>query len=208
MDPEESQTPGSPQPQAVPSDESKEPAYTHTRTGKVARLPKVLRDQVNQMLLDAVPFRKIIESLGDAGSGITETNMGNWKSGGFQDWLLDLQRNQALRSTREAAVDLLDEKAGVTVQDAGRTIAGAQLYELLLSFDPVALQKGLASKPELYFRIIDCLARLSEGEAVCSHRRAQQSLLQAKLQPNTPGTAENLVTPETLSKITQQTKLL
>ena len=40
-----------------------DPSFKHGRTGKVARLPKTLRDQVNQMLLDNVPFARIIEGL-------------------------------------------------------------------------------------------------------------------------------------------------
>jgi hypothetical protein len=38
------------------------PSHTHTRTGKIARLPKTVRDQINQMMLDGVPFAKIIEN--------------------------------------------------------------------------------------------------------------------------------------------------
>jgi len=159
-----------PVPQPVDPDR---PAYNHTRTGKVARLPKTVRDQINQMLLDGVPFLEIIQRLGDAGKDLNEDNITSWKKGGFKDWLVEMQRLDDLGATREAALSLVSQKAGPTVQDAGRTIASAQLYELLLSFDPRSFAQALAEKPELYFRLINALSRLSEGEANCSRRRAQ-----------------------------------
>ncbi|HWH69672.1 MAG TPA: hypothetical protein VNT26_09825, partial [Candidatus Sulfotelmatobacter sp.] len=178
--------------------------------GKVARLPKTLRDQVSQMILDGLPYTQIIQALGEAGKALNEDNIGNWKNGGYRDWLLDLQRAQALRATREAALDLLTQQAGVPVQDAGRTIAAAQLYELLLSFDPSSFAAALADKPELYLRLVNALSRLSEGEANCSHRRTQDSLLAAKLNPapsaNNSGSAA--LSPETLKEIARQLKLL
>jgi hypothetical protein len=159
------------------------------------------------MLLDNVPFAKIIENLGEAGSHITEANVGNWKSGGFQDWLRDQERNEALNATRDAALDLVKQKAGATVQDAGRTIASAQLYELLLSFDPRAFAQALADKPELYFRLINALSRLSEGEATCGRRRAE-SLIKDHTDPSQGGISQNVVAGETLKEIARLIKLL
>jgi hypothetical protein len=205
---EESQPPDLPAPLPPPelpepptSDDS-EPSYSHTRTGKVARLPKEIRDQVNQMLLDNVPFSKIIEAIGDHGKGISENNMGNWKKGGFKEWVEDQDRNQALVLRRDSALSILDKKAGATVQDASRTIAAAQLYELLLTFDPTAFAHSLADKPELYLRLIGALARLSEGEAACASQRAKESAAQPDTQPG------NVVTPEALKQILRQIKLL
>jgi len=191
-----------------PAAAEQDPSYTHTRTGKVARLPKVLRDHVNQMLLDGVPFAKIIETIGEPAKDITEKNIGNWKTGGYQDWLLDLDRNDALRLTRESALELASQKAGATVQDAGRAIAAAQLYELLLAFNPAVFAKALANNPELYLRLVNALARLSEGEAACGHHRAQESLIEAKLKPAQPGKGPAVISPETLTEIARLIKLL
>src|SRR5436190_4952138 len=154
------------------------PKKQHRRTGRIAQLPKTVRDNVNQMILDGIAYSKIIENLGEHRGDINEDNVSDWKDGGYQDWLLAMQRAEDLGATREAALSLVSQKAGATVQDAGRTIASAQLYELLLSFDPRKFADALAEKPELYFRLVNSLARLSEGEAVCSRRRAQRSLIE------------------------------
>jgi hypothetical protein len=134
--------PADPSPQSPPVQQEPdvsgdgEPSFSHTRNGKVARLPKATRDRINRMLLDNVPFEKIIEALGDEGKGITYRNINNWKAGGFQEWLLDQERNESLVLRRDSALSLLEKKAGTALQDAGRTLATAQLYELLSTFDP------------------------------------------------------------------------
>src|SRR5438034_64248 len=109
------------------------PSYTHRGNGMVARLPRAVRDQVNHMLLDGVPYSDIPERLGEAGNDLTEEHIRRWKAHGHQRWLLELDRKEALQAAREHAHDLLSQKAGVPVQDASRTIAAAQLYELLQS---------------------------------------------------------------------------
>ncbi len=195
-------------PEASVTQEATDEIYTHSRTGKVARLPKDVRDQLNQMLLDGVPFATIIERLGEPAKDLREAHITSWKAGGYLDWLDEMRRNDALSATREAAIGLLSQKAGPTVQDAGRTIAAAQLYELLISFDPTSFAKALSDKPELYLRLISVLARLSEGEAACGHYRAKESAIETRLKPTAGGTTAKLVDPETLKEIARMIKLL
>jgi hypothetical protein len=40
------------------------------RTGKVARLPESIRDQINTMIQDGVPYLQIIERLGTVAQGL------------------------------------------------------------------------------------------------------------------------------------------
>src|SRR5205807_5994308 len=119
-------------PPEAPSPDQSPTGAGKTHTGFVARLPKNLRDQVNLLLLDNTPYKKIIQSLGEPGSHLNEGHIGQWKAGGYQDWLEDLRRAEALGIARDSAIDLLSKNAGATVQDASRAVAAAQLYELLL----------------------------------------------------------------------------
>jgi len=190
------------------SPDNPKPSYNHRRRGRVAKLPKALRDQVNQMLLDGFSYREILEKIGEPMKHVNEDNMRNWHAGGYKDWLLDLQRAEDLGATREAALTLVEQKAGPTVQDAGRTIISAQLYELLLSFDPRAFAAALQDKPELYFRLVSSLSRLSEGEAVCSRRRAQGSLIEDQLSSSQNDNGEVVIPAEKLNKLLRLIKLL
>ena len=184
------------------------PKRKHRRNGTVARLPNAVPDQLNQMLLDGFPYRQIIEKLGDSARELKEEHIGEWKKGGHEDWLIQQERADDLGATREAALSLVKEKAGATVQDAARTIASAQLYELLLSFDPRNFTAALPEKPELYFRLINSLARLSEGEAVCSRLRAQAAALERELQTGQPGETPGVISAEKLKEIIRLIKLL
>src|SRR5204863_1726731 len=74
--------------------------------GNVARLPKALRDKVNQMLQDGFTYPAIIESLGDDGKGLIPSNISRWKDGGYQDWLLQQTWLAHTRLRQEPAVDL------------------------------------------------------------------------------------------------------
>jgi hypothetical protein len=149
-----------------------DPSFNHRRTGFVARLPKDAREKVNRLIDDGVPYAKIIEELGDLGKALNENHLTSWRKGGYLDWVDHQARLAALGATRDAALALVETKSGATVQDAGRSIASAQLYELLLSFNGERLVKMFEQKPELYFRVLTALARLSESEVACSRRRS------------------------------------
>jgi hypothetical protein len=160
------------------------------------------------MLLDGFTYKRVIEGLGEDGKDLNVDHIRSWHDGGYKDWCQELLRKEALGSTRDKALDLLKEKAGEPVQDAGRTIAAAQLYELLLSFDPTSFAAALVDKPELYLRLVNALARLCEGDAACGHHRAKESLLAAKLKPNEPLPKDKLLNSEQLKDLTQQIKLI
>src|SRR5438132_12752809 len=76
------------------------------RNGKVARLPLALREQINRMLDDGVPYKKIIAKLGEAGKHLNEDNISNWRLGGYQDQLKAQVINERARIQIEAAADV------------------------------------------------------------------------------------------------------
>jgi len=190
------------------AEQTDEPAYNHRGTGMVARLPSAIRDQIGIMILDGVPYRHLLDTIGEPVKHLNVDHITSWKKHGFQGWRADYLRAQALQTTRQGALRVLEQKAGSTVQDAGRTVASAQLYELLTSFDPTAFANLLVEKPELYLRIITTLVRLSEGDAACSHHRALQSAIEAKLPLAQGDLDKKLVSAETLRDIARQAKLL
>ena len=85
-----------------------------TRNGKIARLPRELRDQLNRRFdngetglrlaewLNGLPeVQKVLEA--DFGRRrISEQNLSEWKSGGYRDWLT---RQEALSQARDLAAD-------------------------------------------------------------------------------------------------------
>jgi hypothetical protein len=174
----------------------------------VAQLPHEVREKLNEMLLDGLPYARIIENLGDAAKGLKEAHIGEWKPIGYQRWLDDRERRGDVRASRESALALVKEKAGATVQDASRTVASVQLHELLLSFNPAAFSSALAQKPELYLKLVHAIARMSEREAYCSKARATGSLVEGRLQPSESADGKTVISPQELQEITRLIKLL
>ena len=85
-----------------------------TRTGKIARLPRDTREQLNRRLEDGQPGAQLavwLNALPEvqtmlarefAGRAISEQNLSEWKQGGYRDWLA---RQDALAQVRELAAD-------------------------------------------------------------------------------------------------------
>jgi len=84
------------------------------RTGKIARLPRTLRDQLNQRLHNGEPGVDLIQWLNSlpevqallaehfAGVPISPQNLTEWNNGGFLDWLAT---QELLEAAREFAAD-------------------------------------------------------------------------------------------------------
>jgi len=84
------------------------------RTGKIARLPREIRDQLNQRLNDGQPGRRLVTWLNSLpevqqvlaadfdGRPLNEQNLSDWKAGGYLDWQTRLE---TLAQSRELAAD-------------------------------------------------------------------------------------------------------
>ena len=195
----------SPPPSPLAPPPSPEPR--HRRNGFVARLPKSTRDQVNQLLLDGVPYSEILLRLGDLLAGITEDHLSTWRAGGYMDWLRQQQHVDTLHASHEMALDLLRDNPGTTLQDASRQVVAAQLCQVLLDFDPACLADQLRDKPKLYMRVINALARLTEGELACGNQRLHEALLKTKLAKDAAPDSSKVITDESLNQAQQKLRL-
>ncbi|HWB03011.1 MAG TPA: hypothetical protein VG796_08320, partial [Verrucomicrobiales bacterium] len=104
------------------------------RNGKIARLPRALRDELNRQLERGVPgphllawlnslpeVREVLDDHFD-GRPISEQNLSEWRNGGFVEWQL---RNELLDRARDAAetAEDLDQTAGRMADHAARLLA-------------------------------------------------------------------------------------
>src|SRR5439155_20655248 len=87
-----------PQASAPPDPTSSSPNQPERRSrSKIAQLPKVLRDRVNTMLDDGLPYKLIIEKLEHSTAPplpypISEMTLSRWKDGGHQRHLAEQER--------------------------------------------------------------------------------------------------------------------
>ena len=85
------------------------------RNGKIARIPRLVREQLNRRLqdgetgqalakwLNGLPEVQAILAAEFAGKAIREQNLSEWKQGGYQEWLA---QQAALEVTRQLADDV------------------------------------------------------------------------------------------------------
>jgi hypothetical protein len=91
---------------------------THARTGKIARLPEAIREQINQRLLDNQQGKTVVAWLNTLpevqavmeaqfeGAPVTESNLSEWRLGGHQDWLRVREARLALAEFSKETDDL------------------------------------------------------------------------------------------------------
>jgi len=118
----------------------------HRRNGKIARLPRSLRDQVNLQLDEGKTYAQISQWLAANGHpGFNHDNLYQWYKGGFQDWL---NQHAEVQKLRELAMDVAQQSEGSKTQQATRDIGTSLIFQALLQLNPAKLVKRLDRKPE------------------------------------------------------------
>jgi hypothetical protein len=128
--------------------------------GKVARLPKPIRDQINNLILDGVSYPDIIRRLGDAVKHLIPANLKEWKKYGYQDWLLEQDWLARVWSKAEFSADILAAPNSAGLHEAGLRIAAAQMFDQLMRFT-AASQAGTSDQSEKFARLVNALSRLT-----------------------------------------------
>ena len=129
------------------------------RNGKIARLPYILRDMVNRMLRDHIPYDSIREALLEKGVHVTERNISNWKThGGYEAWRLEQDRalethlfQDNLTDHEVRDVSVFDEYRGEQIGAGKRSLAFRVAFgsaERTLTDEEAAVVRG---------RIVDAL---------------------------------------------------
>ena len=117
-----------------------------TRTGKIARLPRAIREQLNRRLqdgekgihlvawLNSLPEVQEVLAHDFKGCAISEQNLSEWKQGGYQDWLA---RQETLACARELTGDAteLREAAAGSLCDHLAVVLSARYAQLLAGWN-------------------------------------------------------------------------
>src|SRR5438046_5225515 len=171
------------------------------RNGKVARLPLPLREQINHMLDDGVPYKAIIEKLGEAGKHLNEDNISNWRLGGHQDYLNTLQLNDRARTQTEAAADVLRDTGQVgpaKLQQVCQEIALLQYLRTLMDHGDQLAQDSLKKNPAKMITLINACCNMAiAGIAIDRHNWRSQ---------NAPGDSSQVPAPLSSQTAPTETK--
>jgi hypothetical protein len=166
-----SQTPTDNQP---PAPQPRNPQTNHRRTGKVAVLPKDLRDKVNLGIQDGLIYAKIIQSLGEPGKHLTDNNISEWvKCGGHEDWLKDKFWREKMEGRLELFTDMYPGKEPAELPRAGLQLAATGKCELLREFCKL-IEKGTVDAKE-YVMVANSLARISRVILLLQQHRDERA---------------------------------
>src|SRR5579859_740547 len=110
-----------------------------SRTGKIARLPHELRDQLNRRLqdgeiggalvewLNALPEVKEVLEADFGGRPINEQNLSDWRQGGFREWESHEESRDLVRGLIERSDDLDGAADEIEISHRLSTILAAEL---------------------------------------------------------------------------------
>ena len=110
-----------------------------TRTGKIARLPLAIREQLNSRLNDGVPGQELVTWLNGLkevqavlaqhfeSRPVTDQNLSDWKLGGFRDWLREQDTGDWLRALTEQSSAFKEATNRTNVSDAVSTTLAVAL---------------------------------------------------------------------------------
>jgi hypothetical protein len=119
----------------------------HALTGKIARLPGDLREQINQRIFDGHSDPEILPWLNELpvvkemlaarfnGNPITKQNMTNWRQRGYQRWFDEKQKVISTEDLNNYADRLTRASAG-RLAPAAAAVASGKLLQFLDTTDP------------------------------------------------------------------------
>ena len=126
-----------------------------SRKGKIARLPRAVREELNLRLDDGEPGSKLVPWLNGlpevkavlqrdfGGREVTEQNLSEWRQGGFLDWQRHQEAMAGLQTAAEQAQEMTEVAGGLPLTDV---LSGS--LALLLSRLMRELSQGGESTPE------------------------------------------------------------
>ena len=130
-----------------------------TRKGKIARLPRAIRDEINARLddgqpgsvllpwLNALPAVKRLMTEHFEGTLVNEQNLTDWRQGGFQDYLRARTEERNIQRLTNYALNLVSD--GKDPHDAANIIAGGRLLASIEEhLKPELIAEILAEKPK------------------------------------------------------------
>jgi len=110
-----------------------------TRTGKIARLPKEIREQLNSRLQNGEPGTTLVDWLNQlpevqkilteqfSNQPIRVQNLSDWKRGGYVDWLRHQELRELVRWNHQRSSEFAEDEGDNDICDSLGSYLSAQL---------------------------------------------------------------------------------
>ena len=169
--------------------------------GKIARLPNALRDRICNMIRDFVPYNTIIKTLGKPVRHITERNFTTWKSHGYKQWLAQQEEFDRMHKASNLAMAAAKSNETMVVHQMTIHLVATQLQEALAKLNTKSIRESLEDDPRNFAKLVNAIARLSEGGLRFERYHAEVAEKKAELAKHIAAGKKNGFTPEVIAKM-------
>src|SRR5204863_4039393 len=121
--------------------------------GKIAWLPKPIRDKINQSLFDGLSYPAILNSLGPDGEHLNVNNLWRYHKGPYRQWLRLQFWLAETRVKEEAAADLCRGLDASNLNQAAVQTTIVQIHEALRDINSASLKEMVISDTRSYARV-------------------------------------------------------
>src|SRR2546426_908020 len=97
--------------------------------GKIAWLPKTVRDRLNALLLEGLSYPAVIKALGADGEGLNVNNIWRYHKNQYRHWLREQHWLAEARAKEESAAELFRGIDSSSVNQAAVQTTILQIYE-------------------------------------------------------------------------------
>jgi hypothetical protein len=152
------------------------------RNGKIARLPRSIRNQLNERLdrseespqllewLNALPeVRKVVKDH-FAGVPISKQNLSEWRQGGFEEWRARRDLCEDARDVRQLSGEMDDEYSQYVLADDVAQVLAARFGSLIANWNGEVDEK-FEARSRVLNRLCRSVVQLQRG----MHRSKQES---------------------------------
>ena len=160
-----------------------------TRTGKIARLPKDIRDQLNQQIEDGIIGHAVLSWLNAlpevqkilaehfGGRPVSHQNLSEWRHGAYAEWAATRDGRAQWQEMLENARTLSQKRTGEDGQDVSRYLGSFLIFELGEAMNDLRRMKNLDERWRILSMVSRALSRLRTDD--CREKRLQLRNLQA-----------------------------
>ena len=190
---------------AVPLPDPETPERSRNRG--VARLPRPIRQQINEMLDDGFTSKEIMDALKPEGVHLNKDILHRWKTGGYQDYLREQRLLAQARARTDRALELLSSSNPLHSFQAGQQIAAVHICEAVAGVGPELLREAIAQNPINYFRMLNSFARLTNGGLKCDRHLSEEAERLAKSDKRNQSAKKGL-SEEAIKEMQEKLKLM
>src|SRR3954462_15417888 len=118
----------------TPASEPEENEHEVKRsTSKISRLTATVRQRLNELLFDGLPYEDVLRELGDDAKDLNKMDISRWMTrGGHNRWLQEREWRDHLLISLEAAKDMVEDKKVATIHEANLHLAASQMHNAIL----------------------------------------------------------------------------